>query len=635
MKRKITIIPIVFLILSSLDVFAHNTPEKEIKTKISEVTVYLEGAQITRRKNIEIQPGRSTLKFIGLSPYVDAKSINVKATGEITVLSVNHQLNYMALQKASERSEELTKMKDVLAKRKEKEQANLEILEEELNFLKSNKSIGGANTGTDINELKEAASYYSERIKTIKLKEIEINNNIKDINEELEKINNQIKGALEIKELPTGEILVNIEAKRNSTAELEVKYLVGNAGWFPSYDLRAKNIEQPINLVYKANLHQNTNVDWDNVKLTFSSSDPNTTGNAPELKTYFLRYNTPPPSYVYDVGQVHGIVYSEEDKEPLPGVSIMVKGTTIGTVSDMNGNYSLTLPPNAETLLYSFVGMQTEEFPITNSIMNIQMKADILALEEVVVSGYDVKQALSGKMAGVTIRGASTTPFRRSRPEDKITTSIPIQTTQLENQTTVEFSIREPYSIPSNGKNFTIEMEYYSLPTEYEYLSIPKIDNDAFLLANIADWEKYNLLEGEANVFFEDTYTGKTLIDARYISDTLTISLGRDKSVVVNRTIQKQLTSKKFLASKKEETRSWLISVKNNKPQKINMVILDQIPVSTIENIEVDAQKLSGAKLNEETGEVKWVFELEPTEQKEWELRYVVTYPKYGNLIVE
>jgi len=634
MKRKVKIIPIAFLLLSNLGVSEQNTPEKEIKTKINEVTVYLEGAQITRRKNIEIQPGRSTLKFVALSPYVDAKSINVKAAGEITVLSVNHQLNYMALQKASERSEELTEIKDVLVKRKEKEQANLEILEEELNFLKSNKSIGGANTGTNIDELKEAASYYSERIKTIKLKEIEINNNIKDINEELEKINNQIKGALEIEELPTGEILVNIEAKRNTSAELEVKYLVGNAGWFPSYDLRAKNIEQPINLVYKANLHQNTNVDWDNVKLTFSSSDPNTTGNAPELKTYFLGYNTPPPSYVYDVGQVHGIVYAEEDKEPLPGVSIMVKGTTIGTVSDMNGNYSLTLPPNAETLIYSFVGMQTEALPITSSMMNVQLKADAFGLDEVVVMGY-APSASPGAASGIRIRGVSTTPFQRSRPEEKKTTSIPVQTTQLENQTTVEFSIKEPYSIPSNGKNFTIEMEYYSLPTEYEYLSIPKIDNDAFLLANIADWEKYNLLEGEANVFFEDTYTGKTLIDARYISDTLTISLGRDKSVVVNRSIQKQFTSKKFLASKKEETRSWLISVKNNKPQKINMVILDQIPVSTIENIEVDAQKLSGAKLNEETGEVKWVFELEPTEQKEWELRYVVTYPKYGNLIVE
>src|SRR5690554_3651924 len=122
-------------------------------------------------------------------------------------------------------------------------------------------------------------------------------------------------------------------------------------------------------------------------------------------------------------------------------------------------------------------------------------------------------------------------------------------------------------------------MEFYDLPAFYQYYCVPKIDKDAFLIANIVDWEKYNLLEGEANVFFEDTYVGKTLMDVRYASDTLEISLGRDKKVSVNREKIKDYTAKQFIGNKKEETRAWKTTVKNNKNQAINMIILDQVPV--------------------------------------------------------
>jgi uncharacterized protein (TIGR02231 family) len=178
-------------------------------------------------------------------------------------------------------------------------------------------------------------------------------------------------------------------------------------------------------------------------------------------------------------------------------------------------------------------------------------------------------------------------------------------------------------------------MEFYDLPAFYQYYCVPKIDKDAFLIANIIDWEKYNLLEGEANVFFEDTYVGKTLMDVRYASDTLEISLGRDKNVSVDREKVKDFTDKQFIGSKKEETREWITTVKNNKNQAINMILLDQVPVSTIEEIEVNIQNVSGAKHDIETGEIKWEFELEPSNKKEFELKYSVKYPKFRNLIVE
>ncbi|MGC9344001.1 MAG: DUF4139 domain-containing protein, partial [Bacteroidales bacterium] len=179
------------------------------------------------------------------------------------------------------------------------------------------------------------------------------------------------------------------------------------------------------------------------------------------------------------------------------------------------------------------------------------------------------------------------------------------------------------------------DMAVYELPAIYQYYSVPKIDKDAFLIANIVDWEQYNLLEGEANIFFEDTYVGKTLLDVRFASDTLEISLGRDKMISVEREKIKDFSSKQFIGTKKEETRAWKTTIRNNKNQAINMILLDQVPVSTLEEIEVTVDEKSGGKLDEETGVIKWEFSLEPGKSKEFNLRYSVKYQKNRTLIIE
>ena len=178
-------------------------------------------------------------------------------------------------------------------------------------------------------------------------------------------------------------------------------------------------------------------------------------------------------------------------------------------------------------------------------------------------------------------------------------------------------------------------MALYDVPADYEYFCIPKINNDAFLVAHITDWEKYNLLEGEASVFFEDTYIGKTLLDVRYAADTLSLSLGRDKQVSVKREKIKDYTEKQFIGSKKEETKAWKTTVKNNKMQPVNLVIIDQVPVSTVEEIGVEVKEKSGAALNAETGEVNWKTRLNPNQSRDFSLMYVVQYPKYRTVFVE
>jgi len=616
------------LILSFLvsSLFANVIPEQNIKSTVNEVTVFLKGAQVTRKKNVELKNGVSTLKFVNLSPFIDEKSIQVKANGNLIVLSVNHQKNYMSLMKQSNEIESLTEQKEAVDDKLELEQTHLSIIREELDFLKANRQIGGKNETLPLSNLQQTASYYGKRFSELKLKEIAHNKQLKTLKEEVEQLERQINIVSGKKHFHTGEVLVKVDAKQAGKAKFELSYLVGNAGWFPSYDIRAKNISEPVQIIYKANLRQDTKVDWRNARLTFSSSDPEKSGIAPQLQAYYLNYNSLPPSYEQRINEVSGIVM-DDNNEPLPGANVYVQGTTIGTVTNVDGSYTLTVPDRSVFLNYSFIGFETKTLPITSNRLNVRLNTSAADLDEVIVTGYGgSKSSLRGSVAGIKkekaikIRGAKSL-------------AIPMQ--QVRKQTTVDFKVKRPYSIPSDNKNYVVDMAAYELNSNYQYYCVPKIDTDAFLVAQVSNWEQYNLLEGEANIFFEDTYIGKTLLDVRYANDTLDISLGRDKQVMVARKEVDNFTSKQFIGNKKQERKAWKTTIRNNKHQPINMIVLDQVPVSTLDEIEVKIEALSNGELVKPTGEVSWKMELAPSENKELELRYSVKYPKNRGLVIE
>jgi hypothetical protein len=464
------------------------------------------------------------------------------------------------------------------------------------------------------------------------MKELEVDKKIKSLSEEKTAIERKTAVTGTIKPEPTGEILLTVDCRTAVRVPVELSYYVNNAGWYPSYDIRAKNISEPIELAYKANIMQNTKEEWKNIKLKVSSANPNLGNVAPKLKPYFLNYYTQPPRYdTNDLSnQVHGKIM-DTTGEPLIGASVTIKGSTIGTMADVDGNFSLSIPSGGGDFQVSYLGYKTKTVPISGNNMNIYLEEDRVALDEVVVVGYGIQNelsgALQGKAAGVSVRGISSI---QEKPK-----AIPLPVAQVENQTSVEFEIKTPYTILSENKNTTVEVERYLLPADYEYYCIPKADKDAFLLANISDWEQYNLLEGEANIFFENTFIGKTILDVRYMTDTLNLSLGRDKNVTIQREKVKEYSTQKFLGSKTETARDWKIVVKNNKRQPITMVLFDQIPVSTTQEIEVNTENLSGGTLDNETGEVKWKFTLQPTQKNELGLKYKVKYPKGKTLTVE
>jgi TonB-linked SusC/RagA family outer membrane protein len=140
---------------------------------------------------------------------------------------------------------------------------------------------------------------------------------------------------------------------------------------------------------------------------------------------------------------VSGKVTSAEDGLPLPGVNVVIKGTTSGTATDASGNYTLSVPSADAVLVFSFIGVETQEVPVgERTVVDVQMALDVQQLSEVVVTavgierekkalGYSVAsvgsqnlqqrsevdplRALQGKMAGVNITGAGGSPGQSTK----------------------------------------------------------------------------------------------------------------------------------------------------------------------------------------------------------------------------
>jgi uncharacterized protein (TIGR02231 family) len=205
----------------------------------------------------------------------------------------------------------------------------------------------------------------------------------------------------------------------------------------------------------------------------------------------------------------------------------------------------------------------------------------------------------------------------------------------VESATSFEFRIDLPYDIAADGKQYTVHVEAYRIPAYYEYYAAPKLDPTAYLTAQLSNWEQYNLLNGEANLYFEGTFLGTSYLDVQSTSDTLTLSLGRDEGVVITRTRETQTANSQFIGNKKTEIRGWNIELRNKKKQSIHIVIEDQYPIASSEEIEVSLDAAKGAEVEKETGKLRWKLIVEPNKTEKLNFRYSVKLPKKKRVILE
>lgn len=604
--------------------YAQDLKEVTLTSHIKEVTLFLSGAQVFETATGTLPAGESVLLVKGLSPFLDEKSIQVKGQGNFTIQAVNKRLDFLHEKEEGEKAKTLEKEIAEIEKRQSNLRNRIQVLATKMTVLSANKTIGSSQAGTSMTALKATLDFFDAEHTKIANEELQINTQLAANEQELDALRNQLYALQQSSGKSTAEIRIRVKATGTGPASFQVNYLVANAGWYPKYDVRVKSITEPLQLQYKAEVYQNTGADWKNVTLRFSNANPNQSGQSPILDKWelnYARYTTVNKFALPQTpGAISGLVLDEQG-QPLPGASVLVIGTTIGTTTDLEGRYLLTLPTTAKTLAFSFVGMRMEELPIQGrSSLNVTLMQDNQVLSEVVVTGYSRQS--EKRALGV-------------EPINSAMDAAPLMTKFVENQTTVEIQVAEPYSIKTNGERTLVDLKTYEIPATYRYTAIPKLDKDAFLLAEMADWSQYSLLEGESNLYFEDGFVGRSILNPAALQDTLQISMGRDRSIVMQREKVDQFSKKRSIGANITESRGYEITLKNNKSQAVTLQVKDQIPVSVNSAIEVTPGELSAGILDPLTGIVTWEITLAPGGQQKLSLRYEVKYPKSERIILD
>ncbi len=498
-------------------------------SQIDQVTVHRQQAQIQRKATVNLKAGKNIVVFERLSPSLNQNSIQLKADGQFTVLSITQRFDYFKSEQQNPEVSKLKQQRDSLQQEVTFLESDLNVIQREMRLLESTTSVV-ENHELTAAELTQFLDLYRSRASKLERERISLSERINRKRTELNKVNAQIRELSGSHHKRFSEVIAEVSSEQDQTLTFSLSYLVRSAGWTPTYDLRSQSVSEPLSINYKAKVYQNTGIDWDNVSLTINSGNPSVSATLPTIS----------PTYV------------------------------------------------------DFV----QAFPAA---------AKQRMLNELVVTGYAESDAVQ----------------RAEMPMEAQLPSVDF----AQNQTSFSYKINIPYTIPSDGKAHNVEIKRAKVVTDYTYSTIPKYAQNAYLIGKISDWDELNLIAGETNVYFDNSFIGTTRLNPNSFDDTLSVSLGRDEGITVDRTKLRDFEERNFFGNRVREKHAWEINIRNTKSEPITITVKDQLPISKNEDIKVNANRLSGGNLNKETGIVTWTLTLTPNSSESLRFDYQVEYP--------
>lgn len=517
------------------------------KVQIKEATVFLRGAELFSTASVNVSSGETEILFTNIAGNVNQQSLNVGASNGVVVQSAIFQNNYLVDETLSPRAKDIKDSIEYLEGKMTQIKNSKTVVNEQINIINQNKQVSGSQTGLSVSELQKMLDLVKNKMAGLLKEQNDLSKDYDDANKHLQKLRQQLEQERQKGYQPGGQLLVKFYSTRSTNSNITISYVVPNAGWIPSYDIRVDKINAPVELYYKAHVFQNSGVSWNKVKLSLSTGNPTEGAQAPTLNPWHLSlYQAPRPMAKSSAGYQNNVVVN---------------------------SYQVPL-----------------------------------------IDKYDAtkdKRLNSDEMESMPTRST-------------IDNYVYVQNSGIN----TEFDIDLPYTIPSDGQKHNVSIKRYELPATYQYYSVPKLDRDVFLQARVTNWEDLNLMPASTNIFFEGTYIGQGYIDMRNVKDTMNISLGRDKKIIVRRERDKEVKSVKTIGTNVKETFVYKLTVRNTRKEAAEIVLIDQVPVSNDNNIEVQDINNDGGELDENTGAVVWQLKLGANEAKELKLGYTVKYPK-------
>jgi uncharacterized protein (TIGR02231 family) len=201
-------------------------------------------------------------------------------------------------------------------------------------------------------------------------------------------------------------------------------------------------------------------------------------------------------------------------------------------------------------------------------------------------------------------------------------------TTIVQQLISAEFKIDLNYSIASDNQVRMVLVKQSELNTSFRYYAVPKLDPGVYLVAQMTKLDELQLVPAKANIFFDGTYIGETYLDPTTMDDTLNLSLGKDPNIVVKRTLLKNQSKERIIQDKKERNFAYNIEVRNLKSSEIELIIQDQVPLTTNPEITIEKSNLGKGTIDEKTGLIEWKLKLKAKENQTFDYDFKVRHPK-------
>lgn len=620
--------------------------QKEINSvaAIKKVTVFFTGAQIQHEAKVELQAGRQDIVFQKLTDFIDPNTIQVKAQGEVTILSVRTRKNFEDIKISNEEIRSLNEKKDLLYKKDQALRDEYIILEMDKNLLLNNRDLKGQDQGLKTTELKEAYLFMHTKLTEVITRETAIYAELESLQKQMNKIEQEIISQRSKPVINYSEVVVEVDVSKSCTAGFQFNYISPNATWKPYYDMRSDGIGKPVRLEAKANVSQTTGIEWKDVDLVLSTNDPYENAQEPTLQPWIIYYNNYPqqktqttrtlPQVNYAGEKLRGEVIDASTGEAMPFAKVQFANMPGGAVTDFDGKFELIVPKGENYLNASFVGYNSVQLPITSTYLKFFLEPQDVTLQEVVVRGSRSDEAdyyvdgieVASEPNTILRQDISRMPARsldleelpgvRLRKKNKMEfnnvgntyKSNSVATTVTKKDLRVEYAIQSKMTIPTDGMDHRVSIVTHELPASYEYHVVPKIDPSVYLSAQVVGWEKLNLLSGESNIYFDGTFMGKSYLDVNSTKDTLSFSFGKDSKISVERTRMKEKSKIKTIGSRQKFDVTWEIKIKNNGGAMIPLIVKDQFPVSNQEDIKVKQGESVDGKVDDKTGIITWSF---------------------------
>jgi uncharacterized protein (TIGR02231 family) len=282
MKNKL-FLPLLLVFLS-LNTFG----QTEIASKINTVKIFKQNAQITRDLSFSATPGTQEIILTGISTHIAPSSLQIQFSDFNSILlSAKYENNYLLSKTNNKKAENLQKQLDDL-------NDELSWLNDKKNsligmeaILNKNQDLGGGNASFTAQQVIQLSNSYEVKYLEIRKYLRNLSKKEQPLKEKINKIKKQLNEVNAKFNKPSGNIVLQVSSKTSKVVNVKCKYIVNNVGWNPIYDVRSEGITKNVQLNYKANIHQNTGVDWEGVSVIISTGNPSQNNNRPILSPLY------------------------------------------------------------------------------------------------------------------------------------------------------------------------------------------------------------------------------------------------------------------------------------------------------------------------------------------------------------